>query len=152
MKLNIPPTLQPLDLGDWNLEAKGQVIHIWVDPPQDVLRKRDAFRREYIDFMAGLLQKPEVPAGKIKLAAKAVWEKKLQEKKQHLERIEEFIKSWNPKVHTWYAELWSHGPEGTHWTVDELDVLRLDNPNLLNWLIARSNEMLDGYRGAEKKG
>ena len=55
-------------------------------------------------------------------------------------------------MHAWYATLWSHGPqEATHPTAAEIAALNDANPKLLAWLIERSNELLDTYRGVEKK-
>lgn len=152
MKLNIPPTLQTIDLADWNPEAKGQVIYVWVDPPSDVLKERSDFRQEYTAFMAELLAKPDESPKKEKPSAKVLQANKIQQEKQFLASVEEFTKAQAPKVHAWYAALWSEGKEDTRWTAEELAEMKKKNPNLLNWLTGRSNELLDFYRGAEKKG
>lgn len=163
--MNIPlftPTTQPLDLGDWNAEAKGQKVHVWVDPPRDFLREKRAFNQEYVDFLTSLVPAapPPTPPQIKKYDLERGESKKQKTKKdilleecQRLERMEAFLREWNPRVYAWYAKLWSYGPaEALHPTAAETLQLNEGNPKFLAWLIRRSNEILDGYRGVEKKG
>ena len=157
MKIELTPTLQTIDLGGWNPAAQGQLIYVWVDPRRDLLRERSAYSQEYASFLAGLrIPPPDEPIEETKKETKQEKALRLEQERLELagrqERLDEFLKTWNVRVYAWYAELWSQGPQGTTWTVEELAELDQTNPKLLAWLIGRSKELLDEYRGAEKKG
>jgi hypothetical protein len=147
MKYDITPTLDKIDLGEWNPTAKGQIIYVWVDPPLDVLQERKAYSQDYNNYIANLAKTLKKPA-KEKSARLEAGRQELQESQEQLDK---FLKSWNLRVCAWYARLWSQGPEGTHWTAEELAGMAQQNPKLLAWLLKRSKELLDGYRSAEKR-
>jgi hypothetical protein len=138
MKLLVTPTVQKLDLAEWNDSFKGQSLHVWVDPPRALLEERKSYSQMYWDF----LKSNAVPEGQAEMQEQA---------KSRQEREEAFLKDWNPMKWAFFARLWSQGPQETHWELAELIELDQSNPRLLQWMIARSNEMLDNYRGAEKK-
>lgn len=148
----IPPTTQALDLGGWNPELNGQLVHVWVDPPRDVLREREAFRREYNTFLASLVGETERAAKTGKTGSKAEREAQLQADQQRAERLNAFVKTWSRSVYAWYEQIWSHGPESAyHPMVDEMVEMDQANPKFLAWLISGTDKCIDEYRGVEKK-
>jgi hypothetical protein len=153
MSFNIPPTLQSLDLGDWNPAAKGQKIHVWVDPPRVVLQERTAFRQEYDQFLESLVRPvaQQTPQSTDEAAEMERQKSRIDEDKQ---KTDAFLATWNPKRQAFFEKIWARGPvsdKDFHPTVAEMEQLEQDNPQLLHWLFNRSSELIDNYHGAEKK-
>jgi hypothetical protein len=42
MKINIPKVVMPVDLGEYAEELRGQMLHVWVNPPLEVLNEHAA--------------------------------------------------------------------------------------------------------------
>jgi hypothetical protein len=143
-----PPTVQAIDLEEWNAEAKGMMVYVWVDPPRAMLKEREAFRDEIDTFFDGLTPKAD-PEKKPEADPKA---KPAMDLKAITKSFEKFKKTLDPRIYAWYAKMWSYGPEdGMHPSVDEIEQMNEANPNFLTWLKTRTGEVLDTYRGAEKK-
>jgi len=55
----------------------------------------------------------------------------------------------------WIAEVWSQGPEGTRWTVDEVKLMAErcadTDPGLMNHLVTTTLEMIFEHRRAAQK-
>jgi hypothetical protein len=63
-------------------------------------------------------------------------------------------KASDEEIFGWYAEVWSQGPEGTHWSVEEVRELwessRDTDPRLWAWLVARTSELIREHRVKKK--
>lgn len=45
MEIKIPKVLTAIDLGDYAEALKGQFVHVWVNPPMEVMREHEALRK-----------------------------------------------------------------------------------------------------------
>lgn len=51
-----------------------------------------------------------------------------------------------------YAAWWSHGPEGTHWTAEEIREAEEHDPAFVSWLVSRSWSARRNHIEEKKKG
>jgi hypothetical protein len=139
MKINIPKVILSVQLGEYAPELQGKVLHVWVNMPKEKLQEYDdlvtsvqeqslAEAQKTLTGSASSEDQPSEGVMKIFDQLKAVLNKKRDRKADSLD----------VKLLQWYAEMWSQGPEETHWTVDELQQLEAQDPAFLSWCIARS--------------
>ena len=108
MKITIPKVVQPVDLGGYAEALRGQFLHVWVNPPQEVLLRHTAI-------------------------------------------LGSNSESKGVELMEWYAALWSHGPEETHWTAAELTALEEQDSALLGWMISQTWDQRKEHTDRRKK-
>lgn len=126
MKINIPKVIAKVDYGEYASEMTGQYLHVWLNPPLEVLREHD-------EIMRGDKSNGEGQAAKSK------------------EEIEKDIQERENQMKEWYAKIWSQGPEGTHWTAEELRELESKDPTLLTWMINSTWQKRSEHLARKKK-
>lgn len=150
MQVKIAKIIEPIDLGDYAADMKGQTVQVWVNPDLATLRRRELLIEKYNRMTSAMLElgkkagsAPE--AGRAKLA---------KETKAQIEEFNEFaLGEFASDINAWFAELWSQSPDpSSHWTLDELVKLNEADPAFYQWLKNRSVEMLAQHRNHEKKG
>lgn len=129
MKFEIPRITRALNLAEYAPEWQSLAIHVWVNPPMKLLQEYDqalATARQAIKD--GLVEGYSAEEAILKVAS-------------DLKRI--------------FAELWSQGPEDTHWTPEEVEQLVAEtaetDPGLWLWLRNRSIELIKAHRQQIKK-
>jgi formyltetrahydrofolate synthetase len=59
------------------------------------------------------------------------------------------------EIGAWFAEIWSQGAEGTHWTADEVlkmvDTVMEKDPGLWGWLCSETARLIGEHRRIKKK-
>jgi hypothetical protein len=131
MDIKIPKVVVAVDMEDYHPDLKGKCLHVWVNPPLDVLQK-------YTDIQAELdaLLLADVSAllphdgEKEKFSALDVLKEYLGiKRKRPIARID-------AKLLEWYVVLWSQGPQDAKWSVKELQDLELKDNAFVEWMIA----------------
>jgi hypothetical protein len=56
------------------------------------------------------------------------------------------------RLFAWYAALWSHGPDGTRWTAQEVKDAEERDPSFTAWMISRTWQARNAHITAKKKG
>jgi len=151
MKLTIPKTVRFLPLQDYDLEnadLAGVGIFVWVDPPRSVLAEFDRLNGEYATALDSLVKKvtagtKQQPKPRLQGWLDLVFGRKSKDFKPV---------TYRRSLYTWYARLWSQGPEETHWTAAELESVEEHNPLFLEWLCRRSWVLVEEHRASVKKG
>lgn len=142
MKIVIPKVVIAVSMADYSPVLEGQNLHVWVNPP---MAKIQAYNDLVADLQAKELDaaKQVFASGKKSDAAKKN-ETQLSKLFSQLLRWTAFKKDrikaavgTDPKVLEWYADVWSQGPEGTHWTLDELQTLEAEDNAFVGWMITQ---------------
>lgn len=139
MEIKIPKITDPLDLGDYNEALRGQLIHVWINPPSEVRGRLTpiATRGAAIVAENGQLHPEKCAEDKAKAVALD------QESSEILE-----------KQDIWLSEIWSQGPEGTHFSAGEIKQLRTEtaetDPKLFGWMVANTIRLMGEHLGAIK--
>jgi len=64
-------------------------------------------------------------------------------------------KATDERVGAWFSEIWSQGPDDTHFTQDEVITLAHScaeyEPGLWNWLVSETSKLLAEHYSAKKK-
>jgi len=136
MKIDIPKIIEGLRLGDYAPEFGEAVLCVWVNPPR---RLREAYTQAVEESVDALRQAQE-------LSREALED-------EILASLQQRVRASEQKQREWFAEIWSQGPEGTGWTLEEIDELAASDsdPALLPWLIGRTVAMIGEHRSASKK-
>lgn len=133
-------------------EAYGDtVLHIWVNIPRTMIERRAELDFEYSRLIIDL----DLLAKKFRKELAAVEgedeRKKLvsnREKEQAKKQKELDTNQLNSQ--TWFSELWSQGPEGERWPVEDIQLLEEKDPMLLGWMADRTREVLATRRVDQK--
>lgn len=146
IRIEWKPVLQALPLKDYHADYGDVKIMVCVNPQPGFWAERRQLLAEYTrrSDEAELLQK------KAEIAS--------PERKQEAEILAgqtaaaflewgagEFV----PAMHAWFAKLWSFG--GDQYTVEDIRQYQEIDPHFVNWLTARSIEMIDQHASARKK-
>ena len=156
MKITIPKVITAIPLSEYapgTHELDGKFLHVWVNPPREKLQAYNALileleTKEVENARQALF--PEEPAGQketpsaLQRAYDLIRRVLSQKKTQMAEGIE-------PQLLNWYIEIWSQGPEITHWTIEELRILEAQDPAFLTWMIARTWQARDEHIQSKKK-
>jgi hypothetical protein len=136
MKINIPKLTQPLDLGEYAEELRGQIIRVWVNPPLKTRLERIHLSKRFREIGDEMLTLPAEATEQM-----AALDAEAQEMMQQVDELN--------------AEMWSQGPEETRFTAEEVRKFREDvigtDPELVPWIIGRSVDMMLEHLGAVKK-
>jgi len=148
MKFEIKKITQPIDLGEFHEAYRGEIIHVWVNPPKSVRKEREDLLRMYGSFFQDIARPAESDPGK------KSWLSRLK-KLFHFglnSTQENRLREMELKSYQWFADLWSQGdnPE-LHWTADELAQMNERDPALYRWLIKQSVLMVDMFHIDKKK-
>jgi len=116
MKINIPKVIVGVDMSEYAPELAGQCLHVWVNPPLDVLGA-------HLTLAAQFQQTPvSVETGNL-----------------------------HDPLLAWYVDLWSQGPEPTHWTMEEAQEIQQQDPAFLSWMIGATWEARKAHMDRKKK-
>lgn len=140
MKINIPKVIVQVDMVSYAPELDGQLLHVWVNPPMEKLSK---YNDLVADLQAQELQNAEqilfppsvVVANEVKGPIAGAF---AQMKHWVASKKEKPADGLAQELLEWYAEIWSQGPEETHWTLDELRALEAQDPTFLSWMISQT--------------
>lgn len=144
MKITLPKTVRLLALQEYdpeNTELAGVVIHVWVDPPRAVAQEYDRINSQFAALLKQATGKPGKKATFWELLAAR---RKLAHKPP--------TKAYREAIFTWYARMWSQGPDGTHWEARELRDIDEHNPAFLEWLERGTWALIERHRSEIKKG
>lgn len=132
MQIDIPKIVELVDLGGYAPELAGTNVYAWINPPRGLLNR-------YFELTAQSRQ-----------ALKAV--QATQNEAEQAAVIEQ-VKQAGQGIAEWLAGLWSQGPDGTHWTPDEIHALANSDtdPQLYGWLLNATWERIDAHREHVKK-
>lgn len=142
MKINIPKVIVPVNMVAYAPELDGQFLHVWVNPP---LEKLNYYNDLLTELQSRELQQaeqvlfpnvPEAPAAaKVKSPVAAAIN---QLKHWVVSKKDKPAEGLAQELLEWYAEMWSQGPEHTHWSTDELRTLEAQDPTFLSWMISQT--------------
>lgn len=51
----------------------------------------------------------------------------------------------------WYADIWSQGPQSTHWTLEEIKAVDEQDPSFLIWMINKTSDARKEHLEKKKK-
>jgi hypothetical protein len=136
---------RPIDLGKYYDEYRGQVVHVWVNPPKTIRREREVLLQTY----AKLIHEVSLPVAKQgKGAAQILQLLQMKLTPSQDKRLHDLDR----KFSEWFTVLWSqHADSESHWTVDEIDELKEVDHALYNWLVEQSILMIDTFFHANIK-
>lgn len=154
MKIDIQKVIVQVPLSEYAKdykEAGNPFVHVWVNIPRAMLVKRDELDTEYMRLMT------EVDMAKKEFRERFNATKSKNERERLLRNNQKWegeqqakIEDYTTRNYAWFVELWSQGPEDTHWTVDELRALAETDHLLLGWLADRTRELLSTRRIDQK--
>jgi hypothetical protein len=140
MEIKIPKITAPLDLGDYNQAMAGTLVHVWINPPSEVRIRFSPISERGLALVAEQGQLHPDKNAKDKVKAEAL-EKELGELLEAQD--------------VWLSEIWSQGPEGTHFSAGEVKKLRTEtantDPRLFGWMVGSSIRLIGEHAGALKK-
>lgn len=150
MHIALPKTTRFLHFLDYDPEQpalSGVGIQVWVDPPNAVIQDYHRINRQLADLLNLTAGTPAAPK------TAPIWTRLLSllDARRKLAHTAP-LAAYHRALFAWYAALWSQGPEGTHWTADELAVIYEDNPAFWKWLTATSWVMINVHWDEAKKG
>ncbi len=132
-RLAIPKVVLTLDLSQYAPgapETSDQPIRVWVNPPRAMLAQWDALIDQFQALNTRASEEPEVWKGSEGKAA-----------------VDGFF--------AWWAELWSQGPEETHWTAEEVQAFKdeclQDDPPLWEFVTSETWRLIAEHRKASRK-
>ncbi len=155
MKIRIPKVIVPVELSEYHAELAGQKLYVWINPPMAKLQA-------YNDLVNSLEQQ-ELEAARQAMFPEKENDAKPEQSQSSLLKAFHSVGGWlrfrkmqspeglNPRLLEWYAEIWSQGPDGTHWTVDELRMSEIEDPAFLSWMIAQTWRMRAEHIERKKK-
>lgn len=128
MKIAVPKIVKTLAVGEYAQELSEVRLQVWVNPPRSLLARHDAL----IERVGAAARAGADEAG-LSATVTELW----------------------GEMTAVFAELWSAGPEGTHWSAEEIEAL-IDgmaetDPQLWPWLRKRTILMIREHREAVKK-
>jgi|PlaIllAssembly_1097288.scaffolds.fasta_scaffold191627_1 hypothetical protein len=169
-KINIPRVVRPVDLGAYSPEMRtaleeakasggsSKPLYMWVNPTLGRLQTFGALMARYdecVRMQAGNAKYVErkrkeneglPPAQQIDVLAGLPYPTDL---------IQTSADDIARQLNVWWADIWSHGPEGTHWTPEEIEELhaqcRENDPGFWEWIHAECWRMVHDYRDRAKK-
>lgn len=153
MKIEIQKVIVKVPLAEYaeSYQAAGDpMLHVWVNIPRALLQKRDDLDQEYVRLYFDLEMESKEFREKYEQAEDRERLVKQNEKQQ--QAIQEKLEDYKQRSHAWFAELWSQGPEGTRWPLE--DIIELENSDhmLLGWMVDRTRELLRTRRLDQKNG
>lgn len=143
MKINIPKVIRPLDLAEYAPEYDGAVIQVWVNPPRSM-------REQFQEIRLGLMR----TADEIQQLAAEAEDRNAPEYLEKIKAAGERMSAANRALYEWHSEIWSQST-ADDWTpeqVEELSDHALENdPQLWQYVLTRTAEMIQEYRGGRQK-
>lgn len=176
MKIDVVPIVRELDLGEYSPIYAGKSVQVWVNAPNEFLRRRDELLVEYsrhwnelrrlrLEAVQGttqgfslvkLLPRRLTPRGaRRSLDARSGGRSDPAEAPDADQALADRFNTWVseeflPAVHAWFSELLSKGSEENSLSHAEIDTIYANDTVLLEWIKRRSLEMVQAY-AAEKK-
>ncbi len=146
IKITWKPVLQALALKDYHADYGDEKIMVCVNPQPAFLRVRSQLMNDY----AGRYSEVELLDKKAQIAS----DERKHEAETAAGRASTELMDWAEKVfipgiNGWFASLWSFGDDT--FTVEDLNEYHSVDPHFLNWLKARSIEMIENHASARKK-
>jgi hypothetical protein len=133
MKINIPRVVVPVDMSEYAPELAGQYLHVWVNPPLEMLGN-------HLTLAARASLAPARPHPTPPPTPPHVEENNME---RGVSGEDELLK--------WYVEVWNQGPEPTHWTLEEVRELQAQDPAFLVWMIQATTEARKAHLDRKKK-
>lgn len=143
MRFDLPKTVRPIALQDYDPGAErlaGVEIMVWVDPPREWFERYYRIHREYSQ---AILKDTAALKKSRPLTMLNIFLRKAPD---------DTVQRYRKALHDMFASLWSQGPDGTHWTAEEIDRMDDHNPAFTDWLYRRSWELIEEHKSAVKKG
>lgn len=160
-KIKLPRAVRPVDLGAYSPEMREALeqaknegrsdkpLYMWVNPTSSKLRLFSALRTR-IDENSRML------------AENAEYLKQSDRPADAMEGlphppalIRKNVEDVERQVHVWWADIWSQGPSGTHWTPEEVkefsDQCTEKDPGFWEWIHRECWRMVADYRARAKK-
>lgn len=171
MKFNIPKVFGQVHFGDYAPALKGEILLVWLNMPREKREALDVITPNYKREMGELAEKrveaqhkfdvlkesmdapPSDNVARITPAGLEQLQIGLEAKKAELDKqASEALRLFNRSLLTWWAEIWSQGDDaGKHWTVEELEEVDRADPDLLRFMLAQSNALINDHRARAKK-
>ena len=152
MKIEIPKVIVQVSLAEYAPELQGSALHVWVNPSMAKLNVYNnlvtELQEQELTAARKILMPEQEPAKKDASAFSAIFAEVGRWLKV---RKEEKPQGVAAPMLAWYAEIWSQGPQDTHWTVDELRMLEQADPSFLSWMIARTWQARAEHMEQKKK-
>lgn len=141
MKINIPKVIVGVDMGEYAPELSGRMLQVWVNLPLDVLS-------EHLAMAARLNAAPSVlpPTGTTRASPPDTAARIFGG-----ESALTFEGDGQEGLLKWYAFVWSQGEVESHWTVDELREIEMEDPAFLSWMIGATWEARKAHMDRKKK-
>lgn len=161
MKLAVQPIVRQLDLAQYHAAYadQGAVVWVWVNAPTAFLRQRDELLIEY-SRRWGELQRLRIQAVE-DVGSRFVLRKLFPPKRAagapdadqiQIDRFNEWVGgTFLPRLHAWFANLLSKGPDDTHWTAEELDRIFQEDSTLLEWIKRKALGLVQAYAEEKKR-
>jgi len=136
MKIVIPKVIVGVDMGEYAPELAGRMLQVWVNLPLDVLSEHLA--------MAARLSPSALRASPPNSESTNLGE-------SNPESALTFEGDGQEGLLNWYAFVWSQGEVESHWTVDELKEIEMEDPAFLSWMIGATWEARKAHMDRKKK-
>lgn len=153
MKITIPRVVTPVSLANYAPELDGKNLYVWVNPPKDKLQ---AYNETVLSLQAQDVEEARQTLFPAESSSEKKEESALLKAYGLVSRFLSLKKERKPegldqKLLDWYAEIWSQGPQDSHWTVDELRVVESQDPAFLSWMIAQTWNVRSEHIERKKK-
>ena len=157
MQLVIPKVIERLDLGSYNETMKGQVLHVWVDPPRRMFKEFDDIVFE--------LEKQAAEEVQAELATREPQPSAESTNKSFVELLKGNVKALldassrrrksraagtDKRLLAWYSEILSQNKENLC-SVEELARVEDENPALFHFILEKVWAMIAENRDRSKK-
>lgn len=158
MDIKIPKLVQPLDLSEYAPELKGQVLHVWVDPPRKIFQQYDLLVIEAEQKVAEEMEDDAPAQAAVQDEEAPAVLKPFEQLKANLKRLltirrkraESRAEGTDKQILEWYAVIWSQ-QSGSTWSVRDIMALEEENPSFFAWLIEQTWRMIRENRERNKK-
>lgn len=152
-KFDVLKIVRTIRLAEYAEEYGEAVIHVWVNPPRPMLAAHDALVLESGMLRKGLEPLAEGARSKERPAEESAPSKPSDDEiKKAVGRLLEI----STEHLAWFATIWSQGPEGTHWTAQEVgelvDAYAETDPRFFEWVSERTVALIREHRTGQKKG
>ncbi len=154
MDIKIPKLIKPLDLSEYMPELKGQLIHVWVDPPRKIFQEYDMLVIE-----AEIEAAKEIDADiEVKPADASAETGTLASLKSNLnkllsfrqKRVQSRASGTDKRILQWYSVIWSQRQDAVV-SAEDIAKLEDENPAFFGWLIEQTWQMIRENRERNKK-
>ena len=152
MKFDIKKVVKRIPLREYADDYPEELaVHVWVNPPRDVLLQREQMDEEFLRMSLRQKAEEEKRLEELTDASEERKEELRREAEEALVRNREELEEFIQRSQEWFSEIWSQGPEGERWPVEDVKELAEKDPALSAWLFERTRTLMQEHITQQKK-